>query len=90
MRHNTTNKFLNGKHQFTLMVNKYLLNHRFTIFYIKNDINLLKKSLKKQEENFMYCEGTPYKILVTPKDGQHTGTVIANIGVLVGFQLNRN
>ena len=49
-----------------------------------------QKKLKKIGREFLYCEGAPYKILETPKHGRHTGTVTANIGELVGFQLNRN
>ena len=47
-----------------------------------------QKNLKKIGREFIYCEGAPYKILVTPKHGKHTGTVTANIGVMVGIQLN--
>ena len=47
-----------------------------------------QKNLKKIGRQFIYCEGAPYKILVTPKHGKHTGTVTANIGVMVGIQLN--
>ena len=47
-----------------------------------------QKNLKKIGREFLYCEGVPYKILQTPKHGNHTGTVTANIGVTVGIQLD--
>ena len=51
--------------------------HRFT-----------QKNLKKIGRRFSYCEGAPYKILVTPKNGNRTGTVTSNIGRAVGIQLD--
>ena len=47
-----------------------------------------QKNLTKIGREFLYCEGIPYKILVTPKQGNKTGTVTSNIGISVGIQLD--
>ena len=47
-----------------------------------------QKNLKKIGREFLYCEGIPYKILVTPKHGNKTGTVTSNIGISVGIQVD--
>ena len=49
-----------------------------------------QKHLKRIGRQFLYCEGETYKILVTPKHGQNTGTVTSNIGITVGIQLNKD
>ena len=47
-----------------------------------------QKNLTKIGREFLYCEGIPFKILVTPKHGNKTGTVTSNIGNTVGIQLD--
>ena len=49
-----------------------------------------QKNLKKIGRQFLYCEGAPYKILETPKQGKYSGTVTSNTGIIVGIQLNDN
>ena len=43
---------------------------------------------QKINSEFVYCEGAPYMILETPKDGGISGSVNGNIGKAVGIILN--